>query len=268
MRYVLIIVATLLFINFFFVPMYEPGLIYFPAREIEQTPSYIGIKYEDIYLRAADGKMVNGWFIGNDASQKVILLFHGNGGNLSHRLPIIRLLHGLPASVFIIDYHGYGKSEGHPSEANLYLDARAAYDYLTGPRKYRPEQIIVMGSSLGGAVAAELAAGERVGGLVLLRTFTSASDMAKLINPLYRRPIVWIRSRYDTMASLEKIRVPVLIVHSKQDEMIPYAMAVKLYEKAGGPKKLILLEEGRHNDLYADPAYISELKRMLGAPSP
>jgi len=259
--YLLVMFGALLIINLFIVPLIEPGMIYFPTKEIGMDPASVGLKYEDVYFKTSDGIKINGWLVKNNRSKKVILFFHGNGGNISHRMDLIKLLHALPASVFIIDYHGYGRSEGKPSEKNLYLDAKAAYDYLIKEKKYRPSQIVVMGSSLGGAVATELAVRERVGALILKSSFTSAKEMAVRMNPLYRIPIVWIRSDFDNLKKIGKVEVPVLIIHSKKDEMIPYQMSVALYEKANQPKRLLLLEKYRHNDFIRAPEYIRSLRQ-------
>ncbi len=258
------VVVALLIVNLFIEPLVEPGMIYFPTRVMGGDPKTMGLEYEDVYLETADGVKINGWFVRNRASPKVVLLFHGNGGNLSHRLDMIQLLHALPANIFAIDYHGYGRSQGHPTEKNLYLDADAAYRYLVEQKNYPPSSIIVMGSSLGGAVGTYLATQKKIGGLVLLRTFTSTPAMAPRVNPLYRWPIIWPRSRFDSLSRMSRINVPVLIVHSKQDELIPYQMSVELYEKANQPKELLLLEKGGHNDLIAAPEYIKSLRWMLG----
>jgi len=252
-----------LVINLLIVPRIEPGMIYFPTKEMGQDPASVGLKYEDVFLKTADGKKIHGWFIENNTSDKVILLFHGNGGNISHRLSKIKLLHFLPANVFIIDYHGYGKSEGEPCEQNLYLDAKAAYDYLIKEKKYTPSQVIVMGTSLGGGVATYLATQERVGALILESTFTSIYAMAPRKSPLYRRPIVWVRSRFDNLENIEKVNVPILIIHSEQDEVIPYQMSVALYEKANKPKKLVLLEKYKHGGFMTTPEYIEGLQKVL-----
>ena len=264
LRSLLFLLAAWLAVNFIILPRLEPVLVYFPLREIEAYPSTVGLKYEDVHIKTADGAVINGWLIPNRAAQKVILLFHGNGGNLGHRVHFLRVLNALPANVLIIDYHGYGKSQGKPSEANLYLDAEAAYRYLIERRKFKPEQIVVMGSSLGSAVATYLAEKERVGGLILQKPFTSAAAMAPRLNPLYRWPIVLIRSRYDNLARIRNVKVPLLIIHSKDDEMIPYQMSVELYEKANEPKELLLLDGFRHNDIITDPRYLEGLRGMLG----
>lgn len=262
-RLLITVVLLLLLVNFFVVPLVEPTMIYYPDKKIRQTPLTARIPFEDVYLTAADGVKINGWFIDHKHANKVILYFHGNGGNLSHRVDIIRLLRALPADLFLIDYHGYGNSEGVPSEKNLYLDAEAAYRYLIEEKRYLPSQIIVMGSSLGGAVATHLAANKRVGGLILQRTFTSAPAMAGRMNFFYRWPIVWIRSKFNTLKEIVKVTDPVFIVHSKKDEMIPYQMSVRIFEKANQPKKLLLLEKGRHNTLITDPKYIRGIQQIL-----
>lgn len=263
-RYLLMVVLGLLIVNLFIEPVVESRSLYFPVRVLGGDPASMGLEYEDVYLTTADGVKINGWFVKNETSPKVILLFHGNGGNLSHRLDTIRLLHALPSNIFAIDYHGFGRSGGQPSEKNLYLDAEAAYRYLVEEKNYSPSNIIIMGSSLGGAVATYLAEREKIGGLVLLRAFTSAPAMAPRVNPLYRWPIIWPRSRFDSLGRMSKIQVPLLIVHSRQDEMIPYQMAVALYERANQPKELLLLEKGGHNDPMAAPEYLKSLRRLLG----
>jgi hypothetical protein len=238
-------------------------MIYFPVKEIEATPGMVGIKYEDVWLKTEDGTKINGWFVPNKNSRKVILFFHGNGGNISHRLDKIGFFHALPANVFVIDYHGYGRSEGAPSEENLYRDAKAAYQYLISEKKFYPQQIVVYGSSLGGVVAVDLATKKEIGGLILQSTFTSAKDMAVRMNPLYRRPIVWIRSSFDAIGKIGKVRVPVLIIHSREDEMVPYQMSIALFEKASHPKKLLILEKGGHNDFIVTPEYIKDWREII-----
>ncbi len=259
----LVILGCWVGFNLLIVPFMEHSMIYFPFREIDQTPEYLGIKYEDVFLKTADGKTIHGWFVENKGSDKVILYFHGNGGNISHRLHIIKLLHELPVNVFMIDYHGYGRSEGRPSEQNLYLDAKASYDYLITQKKYRPSQIVLMGRSVGGAVAAHLAAQEKVKAVVLESTFSTGKDMARHMSVLFTRPIIWIRSNFDSVEKIGLIKVPILIIHSKEDEMIPYRMSQALYEKAREPKRLLLLEKGGHNEYVLAPEYIEGLREIV-----
>lgn len=262
-RYLLLIIGIWLAVNLLLLPVLEPRMIYFPTKEIETTPGMVGIKYEDVWLKTEDGTKINGWFVPNKASRKVILFLHGNGGNISHRLDKIRFFRTLPANVFIIDYHGYGRSEGAPSEENVYRDAEASYRYLINEKKFSPRQVVVFGSSLGGVAAVQLATKEKIGALILQSTFTSARDMAVRMNPLYRHPIVWIRSNFDALGKIGKVKAPILIIHSKQDEMIPYRMSMALYEKAPEPKKLLLLERGGHNDFIVTPEYLENLRDII-----
>jgi fermentation-respiration switch protein FrsA (DUF1100 family) len=260
---IILLVGAVFLLNRFVVPRYEPFFIYFPTEEIAETPRSVGLNYEDVYITTDDKLEIHGWFVKNPNTNKVILFFHGNGGNIGDRLPLIKLLYKLPASVFIIDYHGYGQSEGAPSEENLYMDALAAYKYLVNVKKYRPSQIIAMGSSLGGAVAAYLAENQKVVGLVLQKTFTTAPEMAKEMNFFYQPPLVWVESDFDTLSRMSKIHAPKLIVHSREDEVIPFTMSVALYKKAIAPVKLLLVETGGHNDLIETKEYIDALRQIL-----
>lgn len=262
MNYLLVLLGGLIVFNLFVEPPVEHSIIYFPTND--QYQENLSINHEDVFIKTADEKTIHAWFVKNENSDKVILYFHGNGGNITYRVPKIMILHEIPINVFIIDYHGYGKSEGQPSEENLYLDAQAAYNYLTKQKKYLPSQIIVMGSSLGGAVAVHLAAQEKVGGVVLESTFTSVEDMARRNSFLFARPIIWIRSDFNSLKKIGSIKAPLLIAHSKEDEMIPYEMSQALYEKAAEPKKLLLFEKGEHNDLLLlNQEYVNSLKQMV-----
>lgn len=264
----LAILIFLVLFNLLLEPFFEQSMIYFPYREIEEDPEVLGLKYEDVFIKAEDGVTIHGWFIQNKDSGRVVLYFHGNAGNISHRLPVIDLLYRLPASILIIDYHGYGRSQGRPSEKNLYLDAEAAYDYLIAQKKYLPSQIILMGRSIGGVVAADLACRKEVGGVVMEGCFTSAREMARDMLFLFTRPLVWIRSDFNALEKVKVIEAPKLFIHSKEDEMIPYRMSVTLYEKAAGPKKLLLHEKGGHNDFVITPEYVRHLKEIVSIPSP
>lgn len=262
-RYLLYILLAALALNLFIVPLLEPTLIFFPIKKMRSDPASVGLKYEDIYLTAKDGVKLNGWYLDNKATQKVILLFHGNGGNISHRLEILQVLYSLPADIFIIDYHGYGNSGGKPSEDKLHLDAKAAYNFLVLQKQYKPKDVIIMGSSLGGAIAIWLAVEEEASGLIIQKAFTSAADIAVKMNPLYRKPFVWLRSEFNNLAEIRNVTEPKLIIHSKKDEIIPYEMSVKLFEAAKEPKELLLLEKGGHNDIYATLEYMRALRRMV-----
>lgn len=228
----------------------EESFIFFPTRYPTGdwgAPERGPCQPEDVYLRAADGTELHGWYFSGPVDAPTILFFHGNAGNLSDRYPWSCSLSGLPANVLSVDYRGYGRSEGKPSEAGIYLDAEAAYHYLRKERGVAPEKLIVYGKSLGGATACELAQRFEVGALVLQSTFTTAADMARLMMPMI--PSVLLRTRFDNLAKVSQVKVPKLIIHSRADEMIPFGMAEKLYEAAPEPKTLAVFEGAGHNDL-------------------
>lgn len=224
----------------------QERLIYFPSQSWLATPAQAGIPYEEIWLESADGVKLSGWFVPAESSRGVILFFHGNGGNISHRLESLALFHRLGWSTFIIDYRGYGQSEGRPGEQGTYLDAEAAWRYLLEEKRVRPEQIVIFGESLGGAVAAWLAQTHSPQALILLSTFTSVPDMGAQTYPFL--PIrLLARVHYNTLARLPEITCPVLIIHSPDDEVVPYSHGQKLFGVAREPKEFLKLRGG-HNE--------------------
>lgn len=264
LRYILVILGTLIFVNLVVVPFLEPGMLYEPpSYDIKRTPKAIGLDYEDLYLPTADGEKINGWFVPAKGANKVFLVFHGNASNLGDQLDWIMLYHVIGANVLMIDYRGYGRSEGKPSEQNLYMDADAAYDYLVKQKKYSASQIIVLGNSLGGAVAIDLASRRKVGGLAVRSTFTSLKDLALGFNPFYRWPIIWFRSKYDSVSKISRARCPTVIFHSIEDEKMPFEMAVELYKKAALPKKIFLLERSEHDYYYPDVEFVNGLRWLM-----
>ena len=228
-----------------FLYAYQPRMVYFPIREISATPRHIGLAYESVTFEAKDGIKLSGWFIPADVSRGTVLFFHGNAGNISHRLDSIAIFHKLGLSVFIFDYRGYGESQGQPSEEGMYLDAEAAWDYLVEDKALDPGQIILFGRSLGGAVAAWLAERRSPRACILESVFTSAPDMAAELLPLFPARFL-CRYNYDTKAAVSNRNCPLLIVHSSQDDIIPFSHGQKLFEAAREPKSFLEID-GDHN---------------------
>lgn len=223
--------------------IYFPDL---PSRQVEATPEDIGLAFEPLVLETADGERLAAWFIPAAGARKTLLYLHGNGGNMGHRLDPIEVFHRLGLNVLIFDYRGYGESSGRPHEAGTYADALAAWAHLTQKRGIAPGEIVLFGESLGGSIAAWLAERERPAGLILYASFTSAPDMAQALYPfLPARRLV--RYRYDTRAALAKAACPVLILHSPDDEIIPFGHGQALFAAAPGPKRLLALKGG-HNE--------------------
>ncbi len=227
----------------------EPRMIYYPNRQIDQTPDQLGLHYDDVTLTTSDGIRINGWFLPCGHPAKLtVLLFHGNAGNISHRFDKLAVLRDLGVDTFIIDYRGYGRSEGKPDEPGTYRDARAAYDCLVTQRKVAPRSIVVYGESLGSAIAADLATKVDVGGLILEEAFTSIGDVGQKMFPFF--PVRWlVRNKYDTLGKMPRIKVPLLIVHSRDDEIFNMRHAQRLFAAANDPKQLVELR-GAHNDAF------------------
>jgi hypothetical protein len=256
---------------------YEPRMIYYPDRHIDHTPDQLGLQYEDVTLTTPDGLRINGWFLpavplakaGLPASKPnaklTVLLFHGNAGNISHRFEKLAVLRELGVDTFIIDYRGYGRSQGTPDEQGTYRDARAAYDYLIQQRTLSPPSIVVYGESLGAAIAADLASKVNVGGLVLEEAFTSVGDVGQKMFPFL--PVRWlVRNKYDTLSKMPRVRVPLLILHSRDDEFFSLRHARRLLAAANEPKQLVELRGG-HNDAFLVSAstYHDALQKFFAA---
>ena len=219
---------------------FEHRQVYFPFQRMDWTPAASGWAFEDVFQNTADGVRLNGWFFpvntssASPWSNRVVLVLHGNGGNISHRAELYDLLRCLGMNVFALDYRGYGLSQGRPSEAGTYLDAEAAHRWLT-QKGFTATNIIAFGESLGGGVASELAVRQPLGGLILQSTFTSIPDIGAELFPWL--PVRWLGSiKYDTRAKLPRIRVPVLVLHSRADTLIRFQHAEKNFAAAHEPK--------------------------------
>ncbi len=222
--------------------LYLPHL---PSREIVATPPAVGLTYEELELNTADGERLHGWYIPTDNARGTLLFFHGNAGNLSHRLDSLQIFHRLNLNVLIFDYRGYGRSSGQPSENGTQLDARAAWAYLVDERGESPGHIVLFGRSLGASIAARLATEKQPAALILESAFISVPELAA---ELYRwLPVRFLaRLQYRTRDTLSHVHCPVLVAHSPDDEIIPYRHGRVLYETAPPPKAFLRLT-GDHN---------------------
>ena len=259
-----IIIYIFLGITFFFAytKYIEYRGIYYPLKGMEFTPRLIGLGYEDIYLKTEDGLKINAWFIPHETAKYTLLFFHGNAGNIGYRLDKILLLHNLGLNIFIIDYRGYGLSQGRPSEKGLYLDAKAAYGYLVETRRILPEQIMLYGESLGTAVAIDLAALAPVEGLILEGAFSTGKDMARVVYPFI--PTFFVSNIFDCVSKMKRVTAASLFLHSRDDEAAPLKLAEKLFRAAHPPKFFVLLA-GSHNSAFLDAKeeYLSGIRSFL-----
>lgn len=233
--------------------LFQGNLLHLPSGELVQNPHDIGLAYEDVELQTEDGETLHGWWIPHDEPTGALLFFHGNAGNISHRLDSIRIFHQLGLQVLIIDYRGYGRSTGRPSEEGLYEDGRTAWQWLRGEQGIPAANIILFGRSLGAAVAAHLGQEQSDEGLprgvILESSFTSVPDMAARIYPFL--PVRTL-ARYDyaTKELVGELRSPVLVVHSPQDDIVPFSHGEAIYRAARegqAPSADFLEISGDHN---------------------
>ncbi len=241
----------------------QKHMIFYPMSKLYQTPAQWDLDYEDVTLQAEDGVHLHGWYIPDQQSENVLLFFHGNAGNISHRRESIELFHRLGLNVFIIDYRGYGQSEGSPGEQGLYRDANAAWRYLVEEKGFDPGNVIIFGRSLGGAVAAKLASGVQARGLILESTMSSARDFARAAFKILSRLVV-MRYDFNIAQYIQRVNYPVLVLHSPEDEIMPFHLGEKVYDLANQPKHFVRMR-GDHNNgfLLSQPEYQQELDRWL-----
>jgi len=261
---------------------FEDKLIFFPAKYPEGFWSVDAIaggegeivpRIEEIHFKAADGTSLHGWYSTPQRksagrfeavhSDMVLLWFHGNAGNITHRFDMLSGLMELSVQVFIIDYRGYGKSEGSPSESGIYLDARGAWDYLTVERGVPSNRIIILGKSLGSAPAVDLASRVEPAGLIVQSGFTSATDMAATIFPFL--PSALLRTKMDSIGKIANVACPKLFIHSPVDEVVPYKLGRRLFEAAPEPKQFYEVPRASHNETYivGGKGYFNALRAFI-----
>ncbi len=226
----------------------QNSLIFYPTRELYRTPAAMGWDYEDVWL-AVGTERTHGWWIPQENPRGTVLFSHGNAGNIADRIESVALLRSFGLSVFAYDYGGYGLSSGKCSEQRCFEDAYAAWQYLTEERGIAPERIIIFGRSLGGAVTIDLAARVKPAGIVVESTFTNIEDMAKHLFP--RLPLhAWVSVRFASIEKISAVRAPLLLFHSREDEVVPFVLGQALFTAAPHPKRFVEIH-GPHNNGFA-----------------
>lgn len=244
----------------------QSDLIFYPnmpGRNLVYTPQNIGLAYEDIRFETKDNISLHGWFIPNENAKATLLFFHGNAGNISHRLESIDIFHRLGMNVFIFDYRGYGQSEGNITEKGTYRDAEAAWKYLTYTRGINTDEIILFGRSLGASIASWLASKNTPAALIIESGFTSVAGMGQRLYPFL--PVRWLtRFKYNTKKYVENVLCPVLVAHSRNDEIIPYDEGREIFNAASEPKQFLEMSGG-HNDgfIVSGSDYIQGLETFI-----
>ncbi len=228
--------------------LFQERLVFLPGvgRALVATPSARGLPWAPAPIRTADGETLGAWWIPAPAPAGAVLVFHGNAGNISHRLDYAVMFRALGYSTLLVDYRGYGESSGTPDEAGTYRDAEAALRWLADAQGLAANDVVMFGESLGGAVAAWLAARHPPRALILASAFTSAPDLGADLYPWLPVRLL-ARIRYDTRAELRRVRAPVLVAHSPEDDIVPWTHGQALYAEAAEPKAFLALGGG-HND--------------------
>lgn len=255
-----IVYAVILLLVFVF----QARLVYFPevARALVATPRAVGLEFEDVQL-PVEGETLHGWWVPAKAALGTVLIFHGNAGNISHRLEYLTMFHRLGYATLIVDYRGYGKSSGTPSEDGTYRDAEAAWRHLIEVRKLAARDIMVFGESLGGGVATWLALQHPPRALVLASTFTSVADLGAQVYPWL--PVRWLaRIEYNNLERIARVAAPVLIAHSKGDDIVPFSHGQSLFAAANAPKQFLEMRGG-HNDgfIFMREEWVREVGEFL-----
>ena len=249
-----------------FLLLFENKIIFHPSPYPDGywNPTTLGVPAQDIYFNSEDGVKLHAWFIPAPNADATLLWFHGNAGNLSHRLDNIQRLKRLNLNIFIFDYRGYGRSEGDPDEKGIYKDSRAAYKQVLAIDGVSVDSLFLFGRSLGGICAVETAMNHPARGLILESVFTNSADMSRTIFPLI--PLGWaVRSKLDAVGKVPHLKLAKLFLHGTRDDIVPYDLGRKLFEKAGNPKAFYAIEGAGHNDTYilGGAGYFDALNRFI-----
>jgi fermentation-respiration switch protein FrsA (DUF1100 family) len=249
---VVFVAYTILALALYFM---QSAFLYSPVREVPYNPADIGLAFEKVVFETEDGLKLSAWFIPVEKAELTVLFCHGNGGNMTHRLDTINILNELGLNCFIFDYRGYGSSQGKPSERGTYLDVEAAYKWLTEEKKIPSQNIILFGRSLGGSIAAYLATKVEAKGLIVESSFTSYVDMGRKFYP-YMPVHLAATYSYKTIDYVRQVHGPIMIIHSRNDEVIPFEFGLRLYDAANEPKEFVEIF-GTHNDgfLFSGETY-------------
>ncbi len=251
LRQVLVAVVAAILIWTIIIMIFEEKFIFFPS--IYPEGMYEDARYipnlQECSIRTEDGVTLHAWFASVDTPLATLLISHGNGGNISHRSELMRRLLRTGFNVLMYDYRGYGKSEGSPDEEGVYKDGRAAFDYVLTLHGVDPKRIVLWGTSLGGAVAIDVATHRPAAALILESTFSSAKDLARSVYPFLPARF-FLRSQFNSIDKIRNITIPVLSMHGNRDAIIPFALGRKLFDAANEPKQFYEIEGADHNDTY------------------
>jgi len=255
---IIVAVIVLYFVLSTLVYFFQRKMVYHPEKELLNTPEDVGLEYENIVIETSDAEHLSGWFVPHASPRALLLYLHGNAGNIGDRIESLRMFADLGFSVLIFDYRGYGASTGKPGEKGTYRDAEAAWRYVIENLNIPPQEVVILGRSLGGAIAIELATRVTPKNLILDSTFLSIRQMGRDLLP--GLPIGLLsRIRYNSQRRIGQIHHPVIIMHSREDELIPFEHGRQLFELANEPKEFLELHGQHSSALVQSREVVSEL---------
>jgi uncharacterized protein len=249
---------------------FEDAFIFYPTTVIERTPADAGLDFSDVYFHTRDGVRLNGWFVPHAEARSTLIWFHGNAGNISHRVDNLKRLHDhAKLNIFLFDYRGYGRSQGRAFEDGTYLDGEAALAYVRDHLAIETGTMVLFGRSLGAAVAVETATRFDIQALILESPFTSIREMARAAFPLLPLGAL-LQTRYDILEKIPRINAPLLVLHGDRDEIVPFAQGKAVFDAAPQPKTFYRIAGAGHNDTYliGGEAYFRELKNFIESTAP
>lgn len=241
------------------------NLLFFPERDFWQQPQEYSLDYEDVELRTSDGVLLHAWFLKANPSKATLLFLHGNAGNISHRLFKTAPLVTAGVNVLLVDYRGFGKSEGKiKNKEDLFKDAKAALDWLINQKGIPPNQITLFGESIGSAPTLKLAQDYPVANVILEAPFTTIKDLAKIHYPAFLSFLA-DSFNYDNLENIKALKLPLLIIHGNRDEICPYEIGKRLFDHAPGEKQLFTVPNAGHNDIveHAGPTYFEKILQFI-----
>lgn len=268
LRSLVIVAASALIIWTVVLMIFEEKFIYFPEKyphgAYDQAESIPNVR--DCWIRTEDSVKIHAWFAPAESAKATLVLSHGNAGNISHRYLLLRSLQRRGFHVLMYDYRGYGRSEGTPTEDGICKDGLAAYDYAVSLPEVKPGRVILWGTSLGGAVAIDVATHRQAAGLILESTFTSARDVARVVYPFL--PVrFFMHTRLNSMEKIKTLTIPALVIHGAHDSIIPIGLGRKLFTAANEPKDFYEIPNADHNDTFfiGGDEYFSRIDRFVAS---
>ena len=263
MKYLYLILSSLIIaylVLIIFIYFYQRNLLYHPSENNYQNDN-IKFNYDEIFIKVEEEIQLKSWIIRKDLKKfKTLVIFHGNAGDLSNRIYKLNELYKLDINILLISWRGFSGNKGSPTEKNLYADAKASIKWLN-EQGVKNSQIILYGESLGSGVAVEIGKENNFNSIILESPFTSIENSAKIYYP-YLPVKLLLKDRYDSISKIKKINTPILIMHGKKDDVVPFSMGKELFEKANSPKYSYFTSDDDHM-MEFNTSLLNEVKNFI-----